>query len=78
MWTYLGPKAQAIALQFGLTRGAENLQAFFPANWRGQLQSDGYIVYESFGQRRPGIVLFGCWTHARRRAVEALKSGAGG
>lgn len=77
LWTYLGPKAQAIVFQFGLTRGGENLQAFFPGSWRGQLQSDGYVVYESFGKQRPGIVLFGCWTHARRRAVDALKSGAG-
>jgi transposase len=77
LWTYLGPKAQAIVFQFGVTRGGENLQAFFPGNWRGQLQSDGYVVYESFGKQQPGIVLFGCWTHARRRAVDAIKSGAG-
>jgi hypothetical protein len=34
-------------------------------------------VYESLGKKQPGIVLFGCWAHARRRAVDALKSGAG-
>lgn len=77
LWTYLGPNAQTIVYQFGLTRGGENLRAFFPADWRGQLQSDGYIAYESLGKQQPGIILFGCWTHARRRAVDALKSGAG-
>jgi transposase len=75
LWTYLGPKVNTIVFQFSLTRGTENPQAFFPQNWHGELQSDGYGVYASLGRSRPGIVLFGCWTHARRRAVEALKSG---
>lgn len=77
LWTYLGPTAQAIAFQFALTRGAEHPERFFPADWQGQLQCDGYGVYGGIAKRRPGVVLFGCWTHARRRAVEALKSGAG-
>jgi hypothetical protein len=75
LWTYLGPKADTIVFQFSLTRGAENPQAFFPPSWRGELQCDGYRVYTSLASHRPGIVLFGCWTHARRRAAEALKSG---
>jgi transposase len=75
LWTYLGPKADTIIFQFSLTRGAENPRAFFPPQWSGELQSDGYGVYTSLARSRPGIVLFGCWTHARRRAVEALKSG---
>ncbi len=77
LWTYLGPTVEAIIFQFGLTRSAEHPERFFPADWQGQLQCDGYGVYAGVAKRRPGVVLFGCWTHARRRAVEALKSGAG-
>lgn len=77
LWTYLGPMAQAIVFQFALTRSAEHPEAIFPADWQGQLQCDGYGVYAGVAKRRPGVTLFGCWTHARRRAVEALKSGAG-
>jgi len=77
LWVYLAPTAQAIAFDFSLTRGAENLERFLPLNWTGALQSDGYGVYASAAQRRPGVTLIGCWTHARRRAADALKSGAG-
>ncbi len=77
LWTYLGPTVEAIVFQFALTRSAEHPERFFPADWQGQLQCDGYGVYAGVAKRRPGVVLFGCWTHARRRAVEALKSGAG-
>jgi transposase len=75
LWTYLGPTVETIVFQFSLTRGAENPRAVFPKNWHGALQVDGYRVYTSLAQSRPGIVLFGCWTHARRGVVEALKSG---
>jgi hypothetical protein len=77
LWTYLGPKVSAIVFQFSLTRSAENPERFFPINWTGELQCDGYSAYESLSRVRPGIVMFGCWTHARRRAVDALKSGGG-
>ena len=77
LWTYLAPRVEAIVFQFSLTRSAENPEAIFPLNWRGQLQCDGYSVYAGVVKRRPGVVQFGCWSHARRRAVDALKSGAG-
>lgn len=77
LWAYLGPTVQTIVFQFALTRSAENPERFFPADWHGQLQCDGYGVYAGLAKRRPEVVLFGCWTHARRRAVEALKSGVG-
>ena len=77
LWTYLAPLAEVIVFQFSLSRGAETPESFFPADWQGELQSDGYYVYPSLARTRPGIVLFGCWTHCRRRAVEAVKSGEG-
>lgn len=77
LWTYLAPTVEAIVFQFSLNRSAENPERFFPADWRGELQCDGYSAYVGVSKRRPGMLLFGCWTHARRRAVEALKSGAG-
>jgi transposase len=75
LWTYLAPRADVLVFQFSLSRGAENPQAIFPRHWRGELQADGYGVYTSLCNARPGMVLFGCWTHARRRVVDALKSG---
>jgi len=77
LWVYLAPTVDAIVFQFSVSRSAENPEAFFPTDWCGQLQCDGYSVYASVAKRRPGVLQFGCWTHARRRAVDAIKSGAG-
>ena len=40
-------------------------------NYRGALQTDGYGVYEAF-ENRQGILLLGCWVHARRYFERAL------
>jgi transposase len=76
-WVYLAPTADAIAFEFSLTRCAASPERFSPLNYQGVLQSDGYGVYAGVAKKRPGMALLECWTHARRRAVEALKSGAG-
>lgn len=41
-------------------------------NYKGKLQSDGYRVYESLANQQ-GLLLFGCWAHARRKVMEAIK-----
>ena len=40
-------------------------------SYRGALQTDGYGVYDSF-ENRQGILLLGCWVHARRYFERAL------
>ena len=40
-------------------------------DYRGALQTDGYGVYEAF-ENRQGILLLGCWVHARRYFERAL------
>ncbi len=77
LWVYRSATALAIVFEFATTRSARNLEAFFPESWCGELQSDGYSAYIALAKRRPGIVTFGCWTHARRRAADALKAGEG-
>lgn len=41
-------------------------------SYKGLVQSDGYIVYDRF-EKKEKITLIGCWAHARRKFVEALK-----
>lgn len=41
-------------------------------DFRGAIQSDGYIVYEHF-EGMEGKLLLGCWAHARRKFFEARK-----
>lgn len=43
----------------------------FLDRWEGILQTDGYSAYDSVGGQR--LVHVGCWAHARRKFVEAVK-----
>ena len=75
LWTYLSPLSQAIVFDFDLSRSRGNLREFFPLDWRGVLQSDGYEAYDSFLRDKPRIVHAGCMAHLRRYVVEALEAG---
>ena len=43
----------------------------FLGEWEGILQTDGYQAYEGVGG--PKMVHVGCWAHARRKFVDAVK-----
>jgi hypothetical protein len=45
--------------------------AKFLKDWNGILQTDGYQAYDQVGG--PGLVHVGCWAHARRKFVDAVK-----
>jgi transposase len=63
VFTYDPSRAGAVA--------AELLEGF-----EGYLQTDGYVGYDEAGGKA-GIVHVGCFAHARRKFVEALKGGGG-
>ena len=71
MWLYrTGRDAPAIVLyDYQPSRGKEHPQAFLKG-FRGMLQVDGYAGYHDL----PDVVLAGCWAHARRKYMDALKS----
>jgi len=71
LWSYGKPRGDVVFdWKTGRSRdGPEN----FLGNYRGVLQTDGYSVYASLARQREGIVLIGCWAHARRKFVEALE-----
>jgi transposase len=41
-------------------------------NYKGAVQSDGYEAYSIY-ENKKGVLLLGCWAHARRKFTEALK-----
>ena len=43
------------------------------AEARGYVQVDGYEAYVLVAERHGGIILVGCWAHARRKFDEAIK-----
>lgn len=41
-------------------------------NYKGAVQTDGYEAYSIY-ENKKGVLLLGCWAHARRKFTEALK-----
>jgi transposase len=69
LWQYGKPGGETV-FDFCLHRGREGPKHFL-GNWEGILQTDGYQAYDGVGG--PKLVHVGCWAHARRKFVDALK-----
>jgi transposase len=69
LWQYGRPGGETV-FDFQLGRGREGPRKFL-GRWEGILQTDGYQAYDGVGG--PKMVHVGCWTHARRKFVEAVK-----
>ena len=70
LWQY-GAPAGGVVFDFRMSRGREGPKQFL-GNFAGILQTDDYIAYER-GLGGPGMVHAGCWSHARRHFVDAVK-----
>jgi len=46
-------------------------------NYKGAVQTDGYEAYSIY-ENKKGVLLLGCWAHARRKFIEALKEDKAG
>src|SRR5260370_835919 len=53
-------------------RGKEFAKALV-GDFKGYLQRDGYGVYGALARENPGLVPVGCWSHGRRKFVDALE-----
>jgi len=69
LWQYGSPGGETV-FEFQLGRGREGPRKFL-TNWEGILQTDGYQAYDDVGG--PKMVHVGCWAHARRKFVDAVK-----
>jgi len=69
LWQYGSPGRETV-FEFQLGRGREG-PARFLQNWEGILQTDGYQAYDNIGG--PKMIHVGCWAHARRKFVDAVK-----
>ena len=69
LWQYGKPGGETV-FDFQLGRGREGPQKFL-GQWEGILQTDGYQAYDGVGG--PKLVHVGCWAHARRKFVDAVK-----
>jgi len=69
LWQYGTPGGETV-FDFQLSRGRDG-PAKFLKGWNGILQTDGYQAYDQVGG--PGLIHVGCWAHARRKFVDAVK-----
>ncbi|HTV66465.1 MAG TPA: IS66 family transposase [Bryocella sp.] len=69
LWQYGKPGGETV-FDFCMGRGREGPKRFL-GSWEGILQTDGYQAYDGVGG--PKLVHVGCWAHARRKFVDAVK-----
>ncbi len=74
IWPYVGDRDHpAIIYDYTPTRERAGPEEFLK-DFRGHLQADAYVVYDSFfADPARGIVEVGCWAHARRHFHNALE-----
>jgi transposase len=73
LWQYgsiVNGRGGETVFDFQLGRGRDG-PAKFLKDWNGILQTDGYQVYDGVGGA--GLIHVGCWAHARRKFVDAVK-----
>lgn len=71
LWV-LGAPQQDVVFEFHPGRGKEFAQHLL-GKFKGYLQRDGYGVYGSLAAENPELIGVGCWSHARRKFVDALE-----
>ena len=60
-----------VIFEFYPGRGKEYAKKLI-GDFKGRLQRDGYGVYGSLVNERPDLIPCGCWSHCRRKFVEAV------
>ena len=74
IWPYVGDRDHpAVIYDYTPTRERAGPETFLK-DFRGHLQADAYVVYDSFfTDPSRGMVEVGCWAHARRHFHNALE-----
>jgi transposase len=75
IWPYVGDRDHpAIVYDYTPTRERAGPEEFLKS-FRGHLQADAYVVYDSFfADPSRGLVEVGCWAHARHHFHNALQN----
>lgn len=71
-WVWSASSHDAVYFHFDPERSADAAERLL-GDFKGKLVVDGYVSYESILKRRAGIVLAFCWSHSRRKYLDAEK-----
>lgn len=69
-WVYHAPLDGTVLFDYSPTRGSSAPLPIL-GDFKGYLQSDGYAVYQKYGEKQE-VTHLGCWAHARREFERAL------
>jgi len=69
-WIYHAPLDGTVLFDYNPSRAGHVPKSMLD-NFKGYLQTDGYKVYEKFGQKKD-VTHLACWAHARREFERAL------
>jgi transposase len=75
MWLYHAPVDRLVLFDYRKGRDSSGPLEML-SGFKGILQTDGYVVYESLYGNHPDILLTFCMAHSRRYFVNALKDDA--
>jgi transposase len=77
IWPYVGDREHpSVVYDYTATRERAGPEEFLKP-YRGYLQADAYVAYDSFFLRpERGMLEVGCWAHARRHVHQALDNDA--
>ncbi len=71
-WLYHNSEQKSVLFDYRRGRDHEGPDDILK-DFQGHLQTDGYAGYDHF-DKRPGIILLGCMSHARRKFYDALQN----
>lgn len=76
LWAYVsGEKSGPAVVCFDSQPGRNSrYPAEYLKGWAGNLVVDGYPAYETLAGQNKGLVLTGCWAHARRNFADLYKA----
>lgn len=73
LWASRSPVHNLVLFTYQRSRSGQSMTGHL-GSFKGKLQVDGYSAYEKLAAL-PGMTLFGCWAHARRKFEQASKNG---
>lgn len=70
-WLVRSPQENKLFFHYDKGSRGKHVVVELLKDFKGAVQSDGYGVYEMY-EKKEGVLLLGCWAHARRKFEQAL------
>lgn len=72
-WIVRSPQRKMLFFHYDKGSRSQRVAIDILRNFKGAVQSDGYGAYSIY-ENKQGVLLLGCWAHARRKFEQALQN----